>query len=81
MSDIDYRSWGDTRNCKGCRYWSEMLAKSGVRGVDAVCLAVGGPQQGKFTPESFCCTSFEAGWFGAVDQPGGNPYELPEGNL
>ena len=27
-ADIDYRTWGATRTCKGCRYWSEMVAQS-----------------------------------------------------
>lgn len=27
---MNHRSYGETRNCKGCRFWSEMIAQ--VRG-------------------------------------------------
>ena len=47
MSDaLDYRSWGGTRNCKGCRYWSEMVAHSiGGGPVQAMCLSPASPNQ------------------------------------
>lgn len=30
---MDHRTYGKTRNCKGCRYWSEMLAQCHGGGV------------------------------------------------
>ncbi len=41
MSDLDYRSWGATKNCHGCRYWSEMLARSRGEGIIAKALGTG----------------------------------------
>ena len=40
MSD---RTYGETRNCAGCRFWSEMLAQAiGGGPVTAMCLAEAG---------------------------------------
>lgn len=76
MSDaLDYRSWGGTRNCKGCRYWSEMVAQSiGGGPVQAMCLSADSPNRSKYTGPSRVCDQWAEGGLGAVDQPGGNPY-------
>ncbi len=76
MSDaLDYRSWGGTRNCKGCRYWSEMVAQSiGGGPVQAMCLNQASPNRAKFTGPTRVCDQWAEGSLGAVDDPGGNPY-------
>lgn len=74
MSALDYRTWGETRNCKGCRYWSEMLAQSHGASVRAACLAPQGEHAGQFTHERQTCESWKSGEFGAIDSPGGDPY-------
>lgn len=57
------------RNCEGCRYWSEMIAKSGPREVEAMCLAEGGPFKGKYTEGSKTCDAYAKNSCGAVDEP------------
>ena len=38
------RSYGETDNCNGCRFWSEMIAQSiGGGPVQALCLSQDGP--------------------------------------
>lgn len=74
--DYDYRTWGATKNCKGCRYWSEMLAQSiGCSGLQAMCLASAGPLKNKYTSGHMTCESWKEGDLGAIDDPGGDPYE------
>ena len=77
MTDIDYRSWGQSHNCHGCRYWSEMLARSNESGgIVAMCLA-SGPKATKFgtyVGRGNDCAAWESGELGAIDAPGGNPY-------
>jgi hypothetical protein len=80
------RTYGETRNCSGCRFWSEMLAQAGgglPAGVHAMCLAprgVDAPLAGEYTRETQTCRSWKSGEFGAVDDPenrASNPYEKP----
>lgn len=77
MSDLDYRSWGTTKNCHGCRYWSEMFAEViGGGPLMAMCLhEEGAKYAGKMTTQRQTCEGWEEGSLGAVDSPGGNPYE------
>jgi len=74
---MNHRTYGETRNCKGCRYWSEMIAQAiGGGPVEAMCLNQDAPSKGKMRPGWFHeCTAWEEGSLGAVDDPGGNPYE------
>ncbi len=74
----DYRTYGETHNCKGCRYWSEMLARSNGGPVEAVCLNSDSAKQGHYTSGSATCDSWESGHDGAIDEPGSDPcrYEL-----
>lgn len=72
----DYRSWGETRNCHGCRYWSEMIAKSVGSGMQAMCLGPGSPMRSQYTSKRQTCDKWDAGYLGAVDAPEGNPYEV-----
>lgn len=65
-----HRTYGQTRTCEGCRYWSEMVARSHGGGpVEALCLANEGPRSGKYTTARTTCTSWASGHFGAVDDP------------
>lgn len=66
MSD---RTYGDTRNCAGCRYWSEMIAQSiGCGPVQALCLS-DGTLKGKYTTGRQTCESWASGHHGAIDEP------------
>jgi len=77
MSDLDYRSWGASTNCKGCRFWSEMIAQAiGGGPVQAMCLAQDGPHSGKYTTGAMRCEKWQEGSLGAIDDPTGNPYEV-----
>ncbi len=61
------------RNCSGCRYWSEMIARAGggttnPRGdTEACCRSHGGPQAGEYTTAKRTCAAFAKGTHGAVD--------------
>lgn len=72
---LDYRTWGDTRNCKGCRFWSEMVAHSQGSQTAALCLNKQSRNSAKFVVASVTCDQWQEGSLGAVDDPGGNPYE------
>lgn len=75
MNALDYRSWGETKNCHGCRYWSEMLAQAVDGGpMQAMCIANNGPHSGQYTTKRQTCDQWEEGSLGAIDQPGGDPY-------
>lgn len=64
------RTYGDTKNCGGCRFWSEMVAQAiGGRAVEALCLADGGPLVGKYTTAVMTCAGWKPGYLGAVDDP------------
>jgi hypothetical protein len=69
------RTMGATRNCAGCRFWSEMIARAGggttnPRGdTEALCLAADGPHASKYTTEGMTCGSWKSGHLGAVDDP------------
>lgn len=74
---MDYRTWGETQNCKGCRNWSEMLARADGGGpVQAICLSSESPNNGKWLTGSQTCVNWQSGELGAVDDPSGNPYEM-----
>lgn len=64
------RTMGQTKDCGGCRYWSEMVARSiGGGPVEALCLCDGGPLQGKYTTERRTCSAWASGHLGAWDDP------------
>lgn len=66
MSD---RTMGQTRDCRGCRYWSEMIAQAlGGRPVEALCLSEGS-RRGKYTTGHTTCEAWRSGHHGAVDDP------------
>lgn len=67
--------WGGERNCDGCRFWSDMIARAGggttnPRGdTEALCLAKGGPNFGRYTTQDMVCTAFARDTAGKVDSP------------
>lgn len=66
------RTHGLTRNCAGCRFWSEMIAMSGPETggkVVALCLADKGPCHGGYTLGTKTCASWAHNLYGAVDSP------------
>jgi hypothetical protein len=65
-----HRSYGETKDCKGCRYWSEMIAKSEGAGVAAMCINIKSDRSGKYTLGLEVCDEFKTGQYGAIDSPG-----------
>jgi hypothetical protein len=72
---VSHRSYGETRDCKGCRYWSEMIAGCNGGGpVKALCLAPKpAPNYGQYMPPWGKCAAWASGHLGAVDEPGQDP--------
>lgn len=74
---MEHRTYGETKNCKGCRYWSEMLARCDGGPVLAYCLAPdcrsGATMGGKWTAGSQKCEAWASGELGAIDEPGSDP--------
>lgn len=67
MSD---RTYGETKDCRGCRFWSEMVAQAiGGRGVEALCLSGTGPKASKYTSARTTCDAWKSGHHGAIDDP------------
>lgn len=71
-----HRTFGQTRDCRGCRHWSEMIAMAQGGGpVKALCLSQDGPRRGEYLANTETCTSWASGHLGAVDDPpDGNDY-------
>ena len=64
------RTYGETQDCAGCRYWSEMIAQSiGCGPIEAMCLSGDGPKASKYTTGRMACPAWKSGHFGAVDEP------------
>lgn len=64
------RTYGQTRNCAGCRFWSEMVAQAiGGRPVEAMCLVPVGPKAAKYVAGQDTCEKWKSGHLGAVDDP------------
>lgn len=65
------------RNCGGCRFWSEMIARAGggttnPRGdTEALCLNDKSPHHSKYTTPDMTCPAFAkyVHGIGAVDEP------------
>ena len=67
MSD---RTYGETKNCAGCRFWSEMIAQSISGGpIEALCLSAVGRYSGKYTTARKSCAAWKSGHHGAIDDP------------
>ena len=67
---MDHRSYGETKNCKGCRYWSERIARLEGSGVTAMCLSPDSAERGKYKLGPQTCGKWASGHYGAVDSPG-----------
>ena len=67
---MDHRTYGETENCKGCRFWSEMIAKSEGSGVVAMCISSDSKEKGKYKFGSDKCDQYGSGHYGAIDSPG-----------
>lgn len=64
------RTLGKTRDCNGCRFWSEMIAQAvGGRPVEAMCLSPDGPLKSTYTAGRQTCAGWKSGHHGAVDDP------------
>ena len=48
---MNHRSYGESKDCKGCRFWSEMMAGTDpyTGALRAVCLSMSSVQAGKWT--------------------------------
>lgn len=71
----DDRTYGETKDCRGCRYWSEMLAQAGggIVGVQAMCISPDSPERMKYKNGRSTCDKWQSGHLGAVDEPGQDP--------
>lgn len=70
---MNHRTYGETENCKGCRFWSEMLAMAHDGPVKAVCLSPVSEKRMKYHHSTASCTSWASGYDGAIDEPGSDP--------
>ncbi len=71
---MNHRTYGETRDCNGCRYWSEMIAQSiGGAPVQALCLSPTSPRRLQYLSGTQSCTDWASGHLGAVDEPGQDP--------
>jgi uncharacterized protein YjlB len=57
-----------TRDCGGCRYWSEMIAEVQAGEVVAMCLGTG-TMKGRYTTALQTCGAYARNSWGAVDEP------------
>lgn len=57
-----------TRDCGGCRYWSEMIAMVQDGVLVAMCLGTG-PYGSRYTNATTTCDAFAKNTAGAVDDP------------
>lgn len=68
------RTYGDTKDCRGCRNWSEMVAScSGGGPIEALCLSQTGERRGKWVTGRTTCAAWQSGHYGAIDEPGQDP--------
>lgn len=75
---MDHRNYEDRPTCQSCRYWSEMIAQAvGGKPVEAYCLNRESMKNQTFTIGAETCSAYVHGPYGAVDQPGGDPYHQP----
>ncbi len=75
------RTFGETKDCRGCRWRSEMLAQAGGsagRGLQAMCLNPASPMSLKYTYGWQSCDVWASGELGAVDERGQDPARYDE---
>ena len=66
------RTNGIPHDCRGCRFWSEMIARSDDGTVKALCINMASPSRAKYVSGRHSCTEWASGHLGAVDEPGTN---------
>lgn len=76
---MDLRSYGETQNCKGCRFWSEMVARARGEKVEALCLNQHSPNSLKYVTATVTCDAWASGHLGAIDEPGAVGADGPYG--
>lgn len=75
------RTYGQTRDCQGCRYWSEMLAMYAGETQGAMCLNPDSPDHMQYRREKHACAAWKSGHHGPVDNPGPQGYGALEQTL
>lgn len=64
------RTYGETQNCAGCRFWSEMIAQViGGGPLEALCLSQDSRFAGKYTTARRTREAWKAGPLGAINDP------------
>lgn len=64
------RTFGQTRDCRGCRYWSEMIAFACGGPLKAMCLGPEGQApRGEYKSGHETCKAWARGHLGAIDDP------------
>ena len=65
-----FRTNGRTRDCKGCRFWSELYARQEGKGpLRAMCLNRNSPYTYLYTSKDQSCDAWADGEWGAIDDP------------
>jgi hypothetical protein len=67
------------RNCRGCRFWSELIAGSMPETghqFKALCLNQESPKRQAYTAPHEICDQWKSGHYGAVDSPGSDVLTL-----
>lgn len=67
---MHHRTYGETRDCKGCRFWSEMCARAEGNTVVALCINSASPKSMTYTAPFSSCDAWKDGTLGAIDTPG-----------
>ena len=73
---MNHRSYDGEKQCRGCRYWSEMIAgnmHNGGGDIEAMCLNPTSPASGKYMGGHRTCANWASGHNGAIDEPGQDP--------
>lgn len=65
--------------CDTCRHWSEMVAQCKGGLIQALCLHPTAIDFSEYTTRYHSCDKWQDGHLGAVDQPGGDPYDDHDG--
>jgi hypothetical protein len=61
---------GATLDCKGCRFWSELIARADRSGqIEAICLSRTGQKAGEHTTGGSFCEGWKSGHLGSIDDP------------
>lgn len=68
------RTLGKTKDCRGCRYWSELIAFAQGGPLKALCLGPEGQApRGEYRSGHETCKAWARGHLGAVDDPALEP--------